>query len=172
MISVLLAVCALGQTDALEVDGNISVVWDGLTQAGIERAYGELKPGICLLTYTLEITDNNTGRVSRRDNNAIGLIVSEDGLVMAHGHMLLENRKPFNIRVTVGEGEDEKEYEATLLRKPDDINITFLKLETDEDVEFPFVEFEEPSGLALGAPVFSIGILSASLDHAKGKSVV
>lgn len=167
MISLLLAVCALGQTDALEVDGNVAVVWDGLTQAGIERAYTELKPGICLLTYTLEIT-NNRGEVSKRDNNAIGLIVSEDGLVMAHGHMVLENRKPFNIRATVGEGDDEEEYKVTLLRKPDDINVTFLKLEPEEDVTFSFVKFEEPSGLTLGAPVFSIGILNSALDHAKG----
>lgn len=164
MISILAILSVLAQ--AGQVDGHVSIEQDGLSQKSIQQSYEQLTPAICMLTYTLEITNNN-GEVSRRTNNAIGLIVSEDGLVMAHGHLVLENRKPFNIRVTVGEGDEKEEYEATLLSKPDDINVTFLKLKTDEDVDFPYVEFEESNELSIGSPVFSIGLLSSNLDHTK-----
>lgn len=131
----------------------------------LREAYERYTPAVCLLSFSTEITQRSSGDVTRRDSNALGLLVSSDGLVMTHGHMLRENRKPFNIKVKVGYGEDLREYDAALLEKPKDINVCFLRIKTDEPTEFPFVRFDTQADLALGAPVFAVGILGEAFDH-------
>ena len=165
LTSFILTVALLSQADALGGDASVNAAFDGLTQFRIQEAYETYDPAICLLTYTTEVT-NRSGEISKRNNHAIALIVSPDGLVMSHGHMLLPNRKPFNIKVVVGTGDDETEYDATLLDKPDDINVTFLRIRTDEEIEFPHVRFSEEDDIELGAPVFLIGVLGKSFDYA------
>ena len=140
---------------------------DGLTQGVIQESFERYSPAVCLIEYSLEITNGRTGEVSNRDNTAIGLIVSPDGLVLAHGHMVIEDREPFNIKVVVGEGVNEREYAAELLSKPDDVNVAFLRIERNGDETFPYIAFSQDHGLQLGAPVFSIGVLSESFDHAR-----
>lgn len=138
---------------------------DGLSQDVIREAHDRISPAICLLSYTSESTNTNTGEVARRERDALGLILSSDGLVMTHGHMLLDNRKPSDIKVTIGQGDDQVEYDAVLLRKPDDINACFLKIETEEDVDFPTIEFAEKPSLALGEPIFIFGVLGETFDY-------
>lgn len=140
---------------------------DGLSQRMIQAAYEKYNPTICLLSYTTEITSRTSGEVSKRGSHALALIVSSDGLVMAHGHMFVENRKPFNIKVEVGTDDERQEYDAILLNKPDDINVTFLRIESEEPTEFPFIPFEQNPELGLGAPLAVIGILGQSLDYAR-----
>ena len=141
---------------------------DGFTQAGIERAYDAVAPAIGLLSYTSEITNPSTGAISKRNQNALGLVVSADGLVMTHGHMLLENTQPVNIVFRIGQGEDEKEYPATLLKKPDDVNMCFLRLESEEPLDLPTVQFARGALLRIGSPIMLIGVLSQTLDYARG----
>jgi len=137
---------------------------DGLSQALIERAYDEVAPAIGLVSYTAENTQLSTGKITKRKNDALGLVVAPDGLVLTHGHILLENSQPMNIRVTVGQGEDEHVYDATLLKKPDDVNVCFLRLESEEPLDLPYVKFTPGATLALGEPVVLFGILAAPLD--------
>ncbi len=127
----------------------------------------EIVPAICKISYSVEITNTNTGDVSRRPAYTQGIIVSADGLVMVHGHMEVENRKPLNPKVSVGTGENLKEYDATVLKKPDDINVLFLRIETDEGTTFPYVTFETDGRLALGESFLTVGILGESLDYSK-----
>ncbi len=143
-------------------------VGDGFTQKAIEAAYNELVPATCLVTYTSEITNPSTGETTKRDNSAMGLIVSPSGLVITHGHMQLENSEPFNINVSVGQGDNEQKYGAKLLKKPDDVNVCFLKIESDTPLKLPFVRFTRGVRLQLGDPVLLIGILSETLDFARG----
>lgn len=140
---------------------------DGFVQSQIQQTYDGLTPAMCIIRYSMEITNPNSGEVSRRSGHALGLMVSADGLVLAHGHLQLENRRPENIKVTVGD-DDETEYDAIILKKPDDINVVFLQLESDEAMDFPFVSFQPESELGLGENVLLLGLLRQSFDYAPG----
>jgi serine protease Do len=138
---------------------------DGLSQATLESAYNRLAPAIGLVEYSSEITNEMTGETAKRDTNALGLVVSPKGLVMVHGHMVLENTQPFNVRVTLGQGDAEKEYDATVLKKPDDINVVFLQLKSDTPLNLPYVKFAPSDGVRLASPVGLFGVLSEALDY-------
>jgi serine protease Do len=145
---------------------------DGFTQQQLESTYNKITPAMGLLKYSSEVTNSNTGESSRRDRNALALVVSSDGLVMAHGHMKLEGNEPFNISVTLGQGDDEKEYDAVLLRKPDDVNVVFLRLQSDTPLNLPYVRFAPTSSLRLGETVGVFGLLGETLDFNRGLQVV
>ena len=136
--------------------------------AAVQAAYEKVAPAVAVLRYSSEVTDPGTGEVKKRETRALGVIVSSGGLVMAHGHMQLDNSEPFNIRVIVGQGEDEKEYEAVLLEKPDNVNVCFVRIVHDGSVALPFVTFRKDSPLALGDPLMAIGILGEQMDFNRG----
>jgi serine protease Do len=115
----------------------------------------------------LEITNASNGEATRRNRTALGLIVAADGLVMTHGHMALENRRPINIKIAVGEGDALKEYDGALLTKPSDINVCFLRAKGLEGIELPYATFDSNDALELGDPIFALGVLSQSLDFAR-----
>ena len=142
---------------------------DGFSRATIQKVHDRLTPAMCVLRYSLEIT-NSRGEINRRAGYSLGLIVSPDGLILARGHLLLENRRPNNIKVTLGDDED-TEYDAAILKKPDDINLTFLRIETDETLELPYVRFAPDAELQLGESVLLFGILRESLDYARGLQI-
>ena len=139
-------------------------VSDSFSKSTIQRVFGELTPAVCVVNYTQEVTNPNSGETSKRDNSAIGLIVSADGLVMAPGHMDLENATPFNIKVVIGQGDAEQHLDATLLKKPDDVNISLLKVKAEKPL--PFIRFTR-GRLELGDPLMLIGVLSETLDFAR-----
>lgn len=141
---------------------------DGFSTAVIKEAYAKCAPSICLVTYTAEITNPTTGEVNKRDNSSLGLIVSPQGLVMSPGHMQLENSEPFNLSIAVGQGEQEKKYLAKLLKKPDDVNVCFLQIEAKPGETFSPVRFTSGVKLEVGDPMLLMGILSESLDFARG----
>lgn len=130
----------------------------------LRRAYAEIAPAMGLLTYVSEITNPATGEVTRRDGNGLALVATSGGLVMAHGHMKLENSEPFNISVTLGEGADEKKYDAEFVGKPDDVNVVFLQLESDTPLNLPHIKFAQSSSLELADPITLFGLLGESLD--------
>lgn len=138
------------------------------SQAAIQGAFEQIEAAACLIRYSSEITNPGTGEISKRDNNALGLLVSPKGLLLAHGHMALENSEPFNIRVTVGQGEAEKEYAAVLLKKPENVNVVFLQIQDGEGQRFPYLTFSPSANLELGAPVAIFGLLSETLDYNVG----
>lgn len=132
----------------------------------IEDTYARVSPAVCIVSYSSDITNPGTGQSSKRNTRALGLLVSPDGLVMAHGHMEVENSEPFNIKVSVGFGDSEKEYDAALLKKPEDINVCFLKLQPDSPTQFPYVGFaSEP--LRMGEEVAIVGLLGETLDFSR-----
>lgn len=167
----LLCVLSCFAAQAQEAESTPSVALtpqsDGLTGQLIRDAYEAISPSVGLLTYSSEITNTGTGEVNRRDGSALGLLVSDDGLVMTHGHMQLPNRKPTNIKLKLGEGKDEREYDMTFLSKPDDVNVCFLRIESDDVANLPYVSFREDAGLELGQPLLLIGVLSQTLDYTR-----
>jgi serine protease Do len=141
---------------------------DGFQARVIREAYDRYTPAMCLVTYTAEITNPASGEATKRDNSALGLIVSPRGLVLAPGHMQLENSEPFNVSVAVGQGDQEKKYAAKLLKKPDDVNVCLMQLQAEDGVSFPYVRFTPGVTLQVGDPILLIGILSETMDFARG----
>ena len=83
--------------------GLVDVAYGGsISQETIRKGKDKLGPAVCLLSYSSEVTNPSSGETTKRKRNSLGVLVSEDGLIMAHGHMLRDNRKPLNIKVTVG----------------------------------------------------------------------
>ncbi len=137
-----------------------------LPASQLESIYKKIVPSIVLVQYSSEVTNTVTGEVSKRDSVALGLIVSSDGLVMVPGFVEVENVSSFNFRVLVNLNGEEKEYTALKLRKPDDLNVMFLKINGDNTVKFPFVPFTEEV-LKVGSEVAMIGILGETLDYVR-----
>jgi len=130
-----------------------------------------IAPAICLLSFTAEVESQRTGELQKRSTRALGLIVSPEGLVMTHGHMQSDKSGPSDIRVSVGEGEDEKEYDGVFLKKPDDINVCFVQIQGQDGERFPYVNFATGTEPALGESVLLLGIMGESLDFARGALV-
>ncbi len=142
---------------------NISLMF---SSSQLETIYNQITPSIALVQYSSEVTNQITGEISRRDGNALGLIVSADGLVMVPGFVEVENISSFNFRVRLNVKGEEREFSAVKLRKPDDLNIMFLKIDNDENIKFPFAQFiDEP--LNIGSIVAMIGILGETVDYAR-----
>lgn len=136
------------------------------SQEQLQASFARYAPAVGYVRYTHEITNPNTGESTKRDNLAPALVVSRDGLVMTHGHMVLENAQPFNIRVILGKSDEEKEYGALLLKKPDDVNIAFLRIQSEEPLNLPFVRFSTDALPTLGAPLSMIGLMGDTMDYA------
>lgn len=136
--------------------------------AQINGIHRHTSPAVGLLRYSSEIVNNNTGEVTKRDGTALGLVVSPTGLVMTHGHMVLEGSTPFNISLTLGLPESPKEYGAKLLKKPKDLNVVFLQLESPQPLNLPCVKFKSAPEFSIGQPFVLVGMLGESLDFAPG----
>ncbi len=137
---------------------------DGLSQSVIEKSFDAVRPALCLLDYSLEITNTSTGELSLREANSTGVVVSADGLILTQGHMVLENRRPLNIKVSFPDA-PEKKYDAQLLHKPEDINLAFLRM-TSPPERLAHITFETGSAMAIGEPIMVIGLLRETLDFA------
>ncbi len=144
----------------------IQNIWGTFSSAQLETIYNQITPSIALVQYSSEVTNQVTGEVTRRDGNALGLIVSADGLVMVPGFVELENISSFNFRVRLNIKGEEKEFPALKLRKPDDLNVMFLKIDNEENIKFPYAQFTEDS-LKIGSTVTMVGILGETVDYAR-----
>ncbi len=136
------------------------------TAQQLNSYFNKVSQSVCIINYSSNVTNPNSGEITKRSTRALGLIVSPSGLVMAHGHMQLENSEPFNIKVSVGQGDAEIEYDATLLAKPEDVNIAFVKINNDQNKTLPYVQFEQAS-LRVGDPVALIGLMGETLDFSR-----
>ena len=136
---------------------------DDFTSQSLQDNYDKVTPAICQVLFTQEVTDPRTGETVRRNGNCLGLIVRADGLVMAQGHLSVENATPVDLRVRVGHGGAEKEYPAVLLHKPNDLNVVFMQAQSDTPLSLPFAAFD-PQPLRPGEPVAVVGLMGETLD--------
>jgi len=142
---------------------NISLMF---APSQLETIYNQIIPSIALVQYSSEVTNQITGETSRKDGNALGLVVSADGLVMVPGFIEVENVSSFNFRVRLNIKGEEKEFNAVKLRKPDDLNIMFLKINNDANVKFPFAQFVEDFP-KVGSEIAMVGILGETVDYVR-----
>ncbi len=136
---------------------------DDFSVQALQGSFDKLTPAICQVLFTQEVTDPHTGDTVRRNGNCLGLIVRADGLVMAQGHLSVENAMPVDLRIRVGRGGAEKEYPAVALHKPGDVNVVFIQAQSDAPLNLPHVTFT-PQPLSLGEPVALVGLTGESLD--------
>jgi serine protease Do len=132
----------------------------------VERNFNKVEPAVCLVEYSDEVSNPRTGETSRRNNQATGLVVSPEGLVMVRGHMQREDSEPINIRVQIGQGEHSKTYPAEVLGKPDDVNVCLVQIESDEKLNLPYVTLTDRK-LSLGEQLVVVGLLGGTLDNAR-----
>ncbi len=137
---------------------------DSFSQSTLQAAYDSHAPAVCVMTFTQEITDPRTGEPRRQDGHAVALIVSPEGLALSNGHLQLDNVHSFNFRVYVRLEKGEREYPAVMLEKPDDINITVLRIQSDTPLNLPFVRFKRGSQLSLGEEVALVGVMGEAMD--------
>jgi serine protease Do len=140
---------------------------DDFTVQALQGDYDRVIPAICQVLFTQEVTDPRTGETVRRNGTCLGLIVRADGLVMAQGHLSVENAIPVDLRVKVGRGGAEKEYPAVALHKPGDVNVMFLQAQSDTPLNLPHVTFT-PQPLRVGEPVALVGLTGETLDFEPG----
>jgi len=140
---------------------------DDFALSTINGAYERLSPSLCTVLFTQEVTDARTGETRRRDGSSLGLVVRADGLVVTHGHLVQSNAEPVEVRVRLGKGAGAKEHPARVLKKPDDINLVFLKVQADAPLDLPAVSFSK-SPLVLGEPVAVFGLSGETLDLEPG----
>jgi serine protease Do len=139
-------------------------------QLGLETLGGvhdRLGPAMGLLEFSVEVTNASNGEVSKRGSNALALVVSPDGLVLANGHMVQENAEPFNIRLTLNPGGEEKTYDVVRLQKPDDINVVLLRIVSDETLNLPHVRFSAGENVRLGSSVALLGLMPKNFDFTR-----
>ena len=140
----------------------------GVPADAVRRVYADVSPAVGLVEYTAEVVNASTGDMTRRSGNCLGLVVSRDGLVMAFGHLVLENSEPVHLRVRLGQGTgNEQVYPGEILAKPEDVNVSFIQLQSDTPLNLPFVRFES-SPLRLDDPIAIVGVLGSPLDNVPG----
>jgi len=154
----------------IAISATAAPISDGLSEKVLNSTLTRATPAIGLLRYSSEITNPNTGETSNRDTVAMAVCVRTDGLMLTQGHMVLEDNAPFNVTVTMGEGDQEKEFEAEVLPKPEDLNVVFLKLKSDTPLNLPTVKFVPATGVDVGTPLFAVGMMGDAFDFAKGIS--
>lgn len=140
---------------------------DGFDAAAIQRAHNTVTPAMCIITYTLETRNTQTGEMNRRPGFALGAVVSPDGLIISHGHLVTDDREPQNPTARIGEGDAMVEFPLTLLSKPDDINLTFFRIEAQDEMDLPYMQFAAEPVLELGQPLLIFGLLGEPFDHAR-----
>ena len=135
-----------------------------LSQSVIEKSFDAVRPSLCLLEYSLEITNTSTGEITLREANSTGVVVAPDGLIVSQGHIMLENRRPLNIKVSFPD-KPGKKYDAQLLHKPEDINLAFIRM-TSPPGKMPHATFEDGAALTVGEPILVLGLLRETMDFA------
>ncbi|HPX86705.1 MAG TPA: PDZ domain-containing protein [Candidatus Hydrogenedentes bacterium] len=133
-------------------------------QEMLQRAYDTISPALCVLTFTQETTDPRSGEQIRQNGFAVALNVSAEGLLLTNGHLQRDNVQSFNFRVTFRIDGKEQSYPAVLLKKPDDLNVSLLRLQSETPLTLPYVRFSTDAGLSLGEPVAILGIMGETLD--------
>ena len=56
------------------------VYGDAISPKVIQKSFSKTNEAVCVVTFTQEATDPRTGEQKRQDGNAVGLLVSSDGL--------------------------------------------------------------------------------------------
>ncbi len=137
----------------------------------VSGAFDHVAPALTVVSYSYEITNPATGQTRSSNSRALGVLVSPEGLVLARGHLSTDNVRPYNIRVTVREDDGETIYDASFVRKPDDVNVALLQIEGSGGEPFPHVTFASESGLSLGEPVLLFGVMGQTFDSAPSVTV-
>ncbi len=167
--------CRSAQTSSIEVDldditldkPEMSVEGlfgtDRFSRATISRVYSELSPALVVVQYAVEVYDRNSQRTRKQSGHCLGVLVRPSGLVLAPGHVNLPDAEPIDVRVRLL---SQREYDAHVLPKDKNMNVTFFQIDSSESIELPYADFTERD-LEVGDQVMVMGILTPGTDFAR-----
>jgi serine protease Do len=132
----------------------------GVSPEAAQKLYQEITPSLVAVQYVFQ---NELGRI---DLTGAGVIVSEDGLVLASITMFPEQfpddqMKEFKILVPREDGEP-TELEAVFQGRDERTNLAFLK--TKKPQHWKPIKFEDES-VNVGDPIVSIGMLPKGANY-------
>jgi len=130
----------------------------------LQSAYNRWAPALCILKFTQEVTDPRTGELQQQNGTALAVVVSPEGLLLSNGHLQRENISTSNFRAAIQRDGREMEYGAVLLEKPKDINVSFLKITSEEPLNLPFIRFARGASLEIGDEVAILGLMGETMD--------
>lgn len=131
-----------------------------VTPETARKLYGQATPSLVVVQYVFQ---NELGRM---ELTGAGIVVSDDGLVMASVTLFPEQfpddqMKDFKILVPREDGEPD-EFEAVFQGRDERTNLAFLK--TKEPQHWKPLKFEQGS-LEIGDPVLSVGMLPKGANY-------
>jgi len=136
---------------------------DRFSRATISRVYKELSPALVVVQYAVEVYDRITQRTRKQSGYCLGVLVRPSGLVLAPGHVNMPDAKPIDVRVALL---SQREYDAHVLPKDKNLNVTFFQIDSSESLELPYADLVERE-LEVGDPVMVMGILTPGTDFAR-----
>lgn len=142
----------------------ISLSGTAFEQRVIEQAFEKNSPAVCLLQFTQALSDPRTGETRAQNGSAVAVIVSPDGLLITNGHIQREGVTSYNFRVVIRREGTDYEYEAVILDKPKDINISLLRIQSEVPVDLPYIKFARSPKLLIGEEVAILGVFGETLD--------
>jgi serine protease Do len=136
---------------------------DRFSRATISRVYSELSPALVVVHYAVEVYDRNSQRTRKRSGHCLGVLVRPSGLVLAPGHVNMTDAEPIDVRIRLL---SQREYDAHVLPKDKNLNVTFFQIDSSESLELPYAEFADQE-LEIGDQVMVVGVLTPATDFAR-----
>jgi len=136
---------------------------DRFSRATISRVYSELSPALVVVQYAVEVYDRNSQRTRKQSGHCLGVLVRPSGLVLAPGHVNMPDAEPIDVRVRLL---SQREYDAHVLPKDKNLNVTLFQIDSSESLELPYADFAERE-LEVGEQVMVMGVLTPGTDFAR-----
>jgi serine protease Do len=140
------------------------------------KSLDKISGSLCLVEYYQPIVDfgemEEQGRIKR---NLIGILVSDDGLVVTTDQIykanldILQPGSYYGMRQQVPENitvafDRKKPLKATFLGKDEELNLAFLKIEQESQLPSP-VQFDTRADFRLGERIFILEFLGDDYDN-------
>lgn len=96
-----------------------------------------------------------------------GFFVSSDGIVLTNRHVVVSPDVDYTIITP-----DEKEYQAEILARDPVQDVAILKIKSDKDKKFPYLELGDSGKVDLGQDVIAIGNPLGAFPNTVSKGVI
>ena len=133
----------------------------------IEQYYEEVPFGLFKnFTFTVPRYRQN-GTETQQVGAATGFIVSPDGYVLTNKHVVENENADYTVITS-----DQKQFTAEVVARDSINDIAVLKIVSDTEEEFPFLELGDSDSLQVGQTVIAIGYALGRFDNSVSKGVI
>lgn len=118
--------------------------------------------------FELRGEPQDTGeRVERRVGGGTGFIITQEGLVVTNKHVVFDDEAEYTVLMN-----DEQKFSAEVIAKDPINDIAVLKIKTDDNTKFPYLEFGDSDALKVGQTVVAIGNALGDFRNTVSRGVV